>query len=468
MAGYFGNLAGALMGRTPPAVSPYKEAGTSGTAIFGGYVENIERDRKLSGTERYRTAADLLANVSIIAASVRYILNLTAAPRWTIKPAMDLGDSSSDAAKEAAEFVQRVLFEDLNTSWTRLVRRTGMYRYHGFGIQEWTAIRRADGLIGFADIESRPQHTIEQWQVDEHGAVEGVWQRSPQTGALLWIPRAKTMYLVDDSLTDSPEGMGLFRHLVDPGERIRRYLKLEGQGYERELRGIPIGRAPLADIRAQVNAGSLTAAEGRAMVTGLRNFIKMEVKEKDTGLLLDSTPYNGITADGTTVSGTPKWGVELLTGEGGSFSDLGKAIDRLTHDMARIIGAESLLLGSGANGSRALSEDKSKNLYLVVNGSLADIAEATNRDLIGALWSLNGLPDELRPHAEVEDAAFKDAAGIAATLRDMATAGAVLAPDDPAIDDLRALLGVSPQPERDPTDLMVPQTFADPNAEPDL
>ena len=467
MAGYFGNLAGALLGRNPPKVSPFKEAGVSGTAIFGGYIENIERDRKVSGAERYRTAADLLANVSIIAAAIRYILNLTAAPRWTIKPALDLGDTSSDAAKEAAEFVEQVLFRDLGTSWTRLVRRTGMYRYHGFGIQEWTAKRRADGLIGFADIESRPQHTIEQWQVDEGGTVEGVWQRSPQTGALLWLPRTKLLYLVDDSLTDSPEGMGLFRHLVDPGERIRRYLKLEGQGYERELRGIPIGRAPLADIRAQVAAGQLTAAEGRQMVQGLRNFIKMEVKEKDTGLLLDSTPYNGITADGTTVSGTPKWGVELLTGEGGSFSDLGKAIDRLTYDMARIIGAESLLLGSGATGSRALSEDKSKNLYLVVNGSLADIAEATNRDLIGALWTLNGFPEELKPMAEVEDAAFKDAVMIAATLRDMATAGATLAPDDPAIDDLRALLGVSPQPERDPMDLMVPQEqmSSNPNAE---
>ena len=35
---------------------------------------------------------------------------------------------------------------------------------------------------------------------------------------------------------------------------------------------------------------------------------------------------------------------ELLTGEGGSFSDLGKAIDRLTHDMARIIGAGPLMV----------------------------------------------------------------------------------------------------------------------------
>jgi len=69
--------------------------------------------------------------------------------------------------------------------------------------------------------------------------------------------------------------------------------------------------------------------------------------------------------------------------------------------------------------------------------------------------------------AEVEDAAFKDAVMIAATLRDMATAGATLAPDDPAIDDLRALLGVSRQPERDPMDLMVPQQqmSSNPNAE---
>ena len=54
-------------------------------------------------------------------------------------------------------------------------------------------------------------------------------------------------------------------------------------------------------------------------------------------------------------------------------------------------------------------------------------------DLIKALWRLNGWPAEMIPEINTEAIRFIDAEQIAAALRDMATAGAVLAPDDPAI-----------------------------------
>lgn len=442
--GFFG-------GKRPPKVSPYSEAGVSGTAIFGGYVENIERDARLYGADRYRTASDLLANVSIIGASIRFFLNLTAVPSWSVEAVEDMGEGkSSDAAKEAADFMEEVL-DSTATSWTRIVRRMGMYRYHGFAINEWTAKKREDGRVVLDDIESRPQHTIEKWLPDEDGTILGVQQRSPQTGKLLWIPRAKYVYVVDDMLSDSPEGFGLFRHLVEPGERIKKYLKLEGQGYERDLRGIPIGRAPLDEINRAVAAGTMKKEDGEKLIAAIRNFIRTQVKQEDTGMLMDSTPYKGITADGTTVSTIYKWGVELLTGSATGFKDIGGAIDRLNHDMARIMGTDGLLLGdSHGGGNRALGEDKSRNLYLSVNGTVGDIREAIERDIRDPLWALNGLPDQLKPTIKTEDVAFKDVVAISQMLANMAMAGAVLQPDDPAIDDMRDLAGISRAPEIDP------------------
>src|SRR5690606_25420999 len=175
--------------------------------------------------------------------------NLVSRPAWKVEPARDRGptEEPSDAAKAAAEFVESVL-DDLDVNWTRVVRRSSMYRFNGFGIHEWTAKRRPDGLIGMASVEVRPCHTIARWDVEPTGSVLGVMQRSPQTGEELWIPRKKFVYLLDDTLTDSPEGMGVLRQLVDPAERLQRYLKLEGQGYERDLRGIPVGLAPIAEI----------------------------------------------------------------------------------------------------------------------------------------------------------------------------------------------------------------------------
>lgn len=159
----------ALMSGVPiPKASPYSEAGVSGTAVFGGYIANKEKSHKLFGQERYRVASDTLVNISIVAAGIRYFLNLLAKPEWKVEPADD-----SDEAQRMADFVEEVM-GDMVTAWPRLIRRCGMYRYYGFGIQEWTAKKRDDGLIGYEDIESRPQHTIERWSVDERGTVLGV------------------------------------------------------------------------------------------------------------------------------------------------------------------------------------------------------------------------------------------------------------------------------------------------------
>jgi hypothetical protein len=329
-----------------------------------------------------------------------------------------------------------------------------MYKFHGFGIHEITAKRREDGLIGVADIEQRPQVTIERWELADDGTIVGMWQRWPQNGELLFLPRDKVCYLVDDEFTDSPEGLGLFRHLVDPSERLRRYLKMEGIGYEREMKGLPLGRAPLNDIRKQVDAGNLTEAQGQQLIQNMQRFLQLQVKEEDTSLMLDSSTYLSPNAEGYQVSQVAKWGMELLGkgGDGQAFQELNKSLDRLTHDMARIIGVESLLLGgTGGGGSggggRALAEDKSRNLYLLVDGIVGDLSEGYRRDMLGFVWKLNGLPMRLMPKLHTEDVAFKDVEQITKALADMATAGAIMDPQDPAINDLRDLMGISHQPD---------------------
>ncbi|HEY5410341.1 MAG TPA: hypothetical protein VIJ94_06400 [Caulobacteraceae bacterium] len=445
-----GNLFGALLGQfRPPKVDPFTEAGRMGTAVWGGYVENIEKDRRLSFQQRYKTASDILANVSIVAAGLRFFLNLVAVPAWSVQPAEDLGPGkSSDQAKILAEFAQDII-DDLDTSWSRIVRRSGMYKFHGFGIQEWVARRREDGHIGIADVEQRPQHTIERWELADDGTIVGMWQRWPQNGQLLFLPRQKVVYLVDDTMTDSPEGLGLFRHLVDPAERLRRYLLMEGLGYERDLRGLPVGRAPLAELDRQVRAGTITDDQRKRSIEGIRKFLTLEAKQEDSSLLLDSATYLGPTADGFQVSPELKYGMELLTAGATGFHDISMAIDRVTHDMARIIGVESLLLGGqgGGSGSKSLSEDKSRNLYLSVDASVKDIAEGFRRDMLGMVWALNGLDPKLMPQLHTEDVAFKDVASITKSLADMAAAGAVLSPDDTVINDIRDMMGVSKQPD---------------------
>lgn len=411
--------------------------GVPGFQIVGGYINTPEeRNPRLIGEQKYITASDMLANVSIVAAGLHYFLDLVASPKWKVQPA-----NKSAEAQELADFVQECM-SDMDQSFHRIIRKSAMFRFYGFGVQEWTAKKRDDGRIGFKRIQPRPQHTIHQWDIDPNGDVKGVVQWSPLTFQPIYIPRAKLIYLVEDSFTDSPEGFGLMRHIVDPADRWQEYRRIEGSGFERDFRGVPVGYAPRAEIEQAVQSGIIDRAAADQMINGMSTFVAMRAKSTNTGILLDSSTYQSNTETGTSPSATRKWGLELLTGDVTGHDAINTAIERETYAIALILGVEGLLVGKDS-GSRALSEDKSRNLYLKVNSCTKDIGEAFDKDFVGPLWKLNGFSDKLRPKLEVEDVSFRTVQEITAALRDMATAGAVLAPNDPVINDVRTLLGVS-------------------------
>lgn len=429
-------------GRQPtPAPRPYQEMGVAGTAVWGGYVQVKERSPEWIGRQKWITASDLAVNTSIVAAGVHYFLNLVAYPKWTISPS----DESDEESVALAEFADHVL-NDMTTPWYKVVRRAAMYRFHGFGIQEWTAKHRDDGLIGFKDIEARPQHTIEQWDIDIDGTVLGMWQRSPQTGHLLGLPRDKVLYLVEDTLTDNPEGIGMFRHMADPYRRLMQLQQLEIRAYERDMRGVPIARAPLTKIQQGIKQGSIKPEDASRLLSDLQSMVELQVKQSDTGIILDSLPYFSDSDAGDQVSGVPQWGFDLLSGSGVGHGEVAAAIDRIQREIARIIGVEHLMMGD-MGGNRSLSEDKSRNLSLIANSVLKYLATQVRSDILIPLWRLNGFPMDKLPEAKPEDVTFKNAEAITNALHRLASAGAPLAPNDPVINDIRELLGVSRMPE---------------------
>lgn len=430
-----------LPGVKRETIKPRREMGVPGFSVVGGRIETKERNPKLIGEQKYITASDILANVSVVAAGVRYFLNLVASPEWKVEAV----DDTPEAA-EYAEFVESCMY-GMETSWSRVIRRAGTYRFYGFNVQEWTAFNRDDGRVGYRTLETRPQFTIDEWDIDPStGNVRGFVQRSPYDFKNYYLPRNKTIYLVDDTLTDSPEGFGWVRHLVEPAERFMEYQRIEGSGFERDFRGIPVGRAPRAEVARAVEDGAITQAEANQILGGLSDFITMRNKATNTGLLLDSSTYLNTAENGSSASAVKKWDIELLTGSATGIEHVGAAIKRLEYSMAMILGTEGMLVGS-EGGSRALSEDKSRNLYLNVNSCVTDIAETYEKDFIDPLWTLNGFDEKYKPHLRAEDVAFRTVDDVTKALRDMATAGATLSHDDPAINEVRGMLGLSDQPE---------------------
>jgi len=424
----------------PVKPRPFEAMGAFGTAIYGGYIVESEKDARLSGLEKYRTYSNILANTAIVAAGVRYFLNLVGKANWRVEPA-----DSSEEAETIAETVADVM-TDMVTPWHRVVRRAAMYRFYGFSLQEWTAKRRQDGAIGLHDIAPRPQKTIERWDVTTSGEVLGVVQRSPQTMQEIYLPRGKLIYLVDDSLDDSPQGLGLFRHIAPKAETLSRYELLEGWGFERDLRGTPIGRGPLSEMAQMLTAGNLTAEQVTTLRAPIEQFVKNALKGKDTGLVLDSAVYRG-TGESQTPSTVPQWNVELLQGSTNSQPDMARAIERLNREMARILGVEHLLLGADSSGSFALSKDKTQSFGMIVTSTLQEIKESFEADFLTPLFDLNGWNYDLWPTMKVEQIQFRDIEQITGALADLAQSGAVLAPDDPAVNEVRDMLGLSSTPE---------------------
>lgn len=436
------NKAKSLIGIDVPSakVTPTKTIGVSGTPVFGGFVEMRESSSELLGQRRFETFSDIVVNTSIVAASLRYFINLVAKASWRVDPAEGKGISQSEAER-AADLVERSMY-DMTTTWSRVIKRAAMYRFYGFGIQEWTARKDDDGTILFEDVAARPQKTIERWAVEPTGKVLGVFQRSPHDSSEIWIPRSKIIHLVDDTLNDSPEGLGLARHLVEPVKRLKRYEQLEGFGFESDLRGVPIGRAPLAALNAMVANGSMTKSDKDAMLSGMKEFLAKHIKTPNLALLIDSQPFT-TEDESATPSGTQQWDVDILRGNSEGQTEVAAAISRLNAEIARILNTEHLLLGEGARGSQALSKDKTHSFALTVDATLLEIGEVYNKDFVAKLLELNGIDKKLAPSLKPESVKYRDVEQISSALRDMAAAGAILAPDDPAISEMRDMLGMS-------------------------
>lgn len=443
-----------MAGLRAARVAPMKTVGAPGFSVHSGYLDDREKQRELRGSEKYRTYSDLLANVSIVAASTRYFLNLVAKAGWRAEPPEGSGARGDDIA-EAVEDIMK----DMTTPWHRVVRRASMYKFHGFSVQEWTAKRRPDGLIGMRDVEPRPQATIERWDTDESGTVLGMVQRSPQTQEEIYLPREKTVYMVDDALNDTPEGLGLFRHLSEPGLRLQRYQLLEAYGYETDLRGIPIARGPLGALQELVDAGQMKAEDKDAAVQPLEDFIRGHIRSSNTGLLLDSATYT-TTDERSSPSNIYQWTLELLRGDAAMSSEaVAKAIERLNREMARILGTEFLLLGGDGKGSLALAREKTQQFALQIDSTLRELEETFESDWLRPLFMLNGWPDELRPELKTEQIQFRDVEQVTQSLVDLAQAGAPVNPMDPAVAEVYELLGLS---KPDPIELVTLPDEPDP------
>lgn len=413
--------------------------GGAGFSVHSGYLSEKEKDRKLTGRERFRTYDQILADTTIVASGVRYFLNLAAKTPWKVRPAND-----SEEAKTKADIVEKMV-KEMKTAWHRVIRQGAMHRMYGFATMEWTAEKVDDsrGTIRISHIENRSQWTIEQWDTDKSGRVHGVIQCPPQDpGTRIYLPRNKLVYLSDNSFSDDPRGVGILRHVVRPVRQLRDYERLEHQGYETDMRGIPIAKAPLTEIQNAVNSNLISEDDAEAIRKPMSDFVTNHIRGSDTGLLIDSSVYAGRGEDETPIK-AEKFSVDLLSGGSYGHKEIAEAIERINREIARVLGVEQLLLGADSAGSLALSRDKSQAFFMVVNAALTELKTAFRSDILVPMWILNGFDPELMPELDFESVEFKDPEQISKVVKDLATSGVPMEPEDELVDEMLAVVGLS-------------------------
>ncbi len=441
----------AVIDAMPPTVAltrtaPTRRAGVPGYGISNGWLHPTDSDHRLaSQRSRYRLYAENFTNVAIIGTAVRYYLDLLAGAACQFEPA-----EKTSSGVEIAEFFENAFLEGMETPHPRVVRRAGMYKMYGFSVQEFILKSREDGRIGIDDIQPRPQKTIERWDIDNlSGRVRGVIQRNPNNGQELYIARQKLLYLVDDSLSDTPEGLGLFRHAVRTAESVKRFEDLEHWGFETDLQGVPKASIPYAYLEAAVEQGAITQAQKQAMIATIENLVANHIRGPKMGIAMDSATYKTVD-DKEAPSAQRLWDFELLQANGTSHAAVNDAIKRKTFELARLFGVEHLLIGSDGGGSLALHQSSTKRLHAMVNAALDEVCSAEQRQIVRLLAKANGIPEAMTPKLRFEKVAYRSVEEVTAALANMANAGAPLMPTDPAVGEVRDMIGLS-RPEMSDT-----------------
>lgn len=453
--------------KLPP---PTKPAGSDGVASPGGYLITNERSPSLIGTQKWVTFSNLEINTAVVASAMGVWTQLAGSVKWTAKPNKRGG---KDAQRGADLVTEGLLEAQMSKPWSSVVRKQVVKKFRGFAMHEALIRKRSDGKIGIGDLQHRPQWSVHRWiKQDEQTAWDSIEQRT-RVGNVYKIPRERLLYSVEDTLTDSPDGVGLLRCLAEISRVRDLYFRFEGIGFQTGLNGMPIARVPLAALAAQAVVDGVPKDDAAGIAAYIATATKFmddlisgHNKTADMGVKLDSSPYT--TADAAkTPSTVLQWGFDVVRATVAGLPEVASALGRIDREMARLMLAEWLLLGAeGSGGAFSMHADKTAMFGLVCNASVGDVGADATRDVATRIVALNGLDPETCTPTLVPEPISKESIEVACkALLMLSQAG--LHPDDEAPDIIRDRCDIPAAPKIPAQDWLLPRgaTIAPPGTE---
>ena len=417
-----------------PSSTDFAEVGSTGLVQYGGRVQE-DFLRQLQGPKATATYREMADNHPVIGAILHAIEMTFRAVDWTVEPA----DPNNDAAIDEAVFVAGCL-DDMSQSWADTLSNILSMLTYGFSVHEIVYKRRTgeqtggdtskfdDNRIGWRKLPARAQETIDSWELDATGGIEGVYQTdlSAAKGRVL-IPIEKMLLFRTNTKLNNPRGRSILRNAYVPWYYQRRILEIEAIGIERDLAGLPVAFVP-----PQLLSDNATAQESAAL-NAIKEIVRNIRRDEQEGLVFPLA-YDPDTKQ-------KAYDIQLMTTGGRRQFDTNAIATRYDSRIAMSVLADFVMLGHDQVGTQALSVSKIQLFQESITAWLTGVADVFNAHAIPRLMRLNGVTADLYPKLSFTAPQNVNLSEVSDYVSKLASAGALL-PDEQMGDWLRDLAGI--------------------------
>lgn len=381
--------------------------GSSGIQNYRGYY-----GEEYLATLRGRHAADIYDKMRRSESQIKLVLSAVKGPiksaTWEIEPGAD-----DDQSKKISEFIQFVLFEDMDKPFSQF--RNEMLTMLEFGHSVFEVTHKVvlnhpkyGHYNGIRSLGWRSPRTLERFMLDpDTGKLKTIVQYAyGDLGRLVEIPAEYCLVFTLDQEGDDYEATSMLRPCYGPWLRKQTFQKLKAIGVEKYAIPTPIAKVP---------QGKQNTEQFNNLIASLQSYTSHE------------SAYQTIPDD---------FSIEFLKNEF-DVNKIQAAIDGEDKDIVKAFVANFLEFGmSSSGGSYAMSFNAS-DFFLSGIEYIANYAcEKINQDLIPKLVKMNFGPQDKYPKLMCSGIADRGGKELAESLKALCDSAAVI-PDDFLEDHIR-------------------------------
>ena len=415
----------------------FMEVGSSGLRQNQGVV-NDDFLRQLQGKQAFANFREMADNDAVVGGMLQAIEMVIRSVDWSVEPS----DPNNEQAVNEAAFVSTCI-NDMTQSWDDTLAAILTFLVYGFSYHEIvykyrngytddasTRSKYNDGRIGWRKLPIRSQLTVQRWEFDENGGIQGMYQMDAgaMNRSLVYIPIEKALLFRTTTKMNNPQGRSILRNAFVSWYYKRRIQEIEAIGIERDLAGMPVAYVP-----PQMLSNNATTDE-KAALEAIKQIVRNIKRDEQEGIVfpLAYDPDTKMLA----------YDLKLLSTGGRRQFDTNEIVTRYDQRIAMTVLADFMLLGHEGVGTQALSVSKIELFLTSLNAYLSNIAETFNNHGIPRLMRLNGVSEELSPTLTYTPPKNIDLDSIGRYIQQLTQAGAPLFPDIDLENYLRGLAGL--------------------------